>query len=509
MDEARVSNIARTPAWIATEYNNQNSPSTFETLGSQTTNNVASTTVANNLSIGGAGSATVDEFTNNLGLAIPGSLTIGSGGTFLASQATTTISGNLTVNGSFTHNSGVLAFAPTSVSTITAATSTSFYDLSIASPGKTLQFQASSGTVFTIADKMRVKGSAGNLININSNSGGSQWKVHFTQAQGTGNMVYALVKDSGCDAGSANASLNDGTSQNGGNNGACWLLPAVVVVKSNIGGGGMGGGNVLPIEGGSGGTGAAVGGGGEGGAAASGASGGVTLVAANASNGVNETNEPLNTTGATLLIAAVYDANQNPTTDTVSDTYNNTWFHLNNYSGITLWYAKSPVTGTADWFTVIGGSTPYIRASAWKGTDLASPYDVQNGNSNSNSESLQTGSITPGGNSELIISAYVSITGSRAIDSGFNFCSSGDSSSYLTTAYLVQSTATAVNPTWSESLTPWNNYAIIAAFKAGSNSSSGGGTTQPTGGGEGGNGSAQGGGSSQGGSGSGGTGASP
>lgn len=38
IDEVRVSNSARTAGWITTEYNNQNSPSTFYTLGSEETN---------------------------------------------------------------------------------------------------------------------------------------------------------------------------------------------------------------------------------------------------------------------------------------------------------------------------------------------------------------------------------------------------------------------------------------------------------------------------------------
>jgi hypothetical protein len=37
MDEARISSTARTPDWIKTEYNNQSSPSTFETFGAEET----------------------------------------------------------------------------------------------------------------------------------------------------------------------------------------------------------------------------------------------------------------------------------------------------------------------------------------------------------------------------------------------------------------------------------------------------------------------------------------
>ena len=35
IDEVRVSNASRSAGWILTEYNNQNSPSTFYSVGTQ------------------------------------------------------------------------------------------------------------------------------------------------------------------------------------------------------------------------------------------------------------------------------------------------------------------------------------------------------------------------------------------------------------------------------------------------------------------------------------------
>lgn len=35
IDEIRISNIARSPAWIATEYSNQSAPSSFYTVGAE------------------------------------------------------------------------------------------------------------------------------------------------------------------------------------------------------------------------------------------------------------------------------------------------------------------------------------------------------------------------------------------------------------------------------------------------------------------------------------------
>ena len=41
IDEVRVSNIARSAAWIQTEYNNQSSPATFYTVGTAEANSAS------------------------------------------------------------------------------------------------------------------------------------------------------------------------------------------------------------------------------------------------------------------------------------------------------------------------------------------------------------------------------------------------------------------------------------------------------------------------------------
>ncbi len=59
IDEARISTVARSSAWISTEYNNENSPSTFTTLGTE--QGIPSITSANNtaFTVGVAGTFTV------------------------------------------------------------------------------------------------------------------------------------------------------------------------------------------------------------------------------------------------------------------------------------------------------------------------------------------------------------------------------------------------------------------------------------------------------------------
>ncbi|MDO8635350.1 MAG: LamG-like jellyroll fold domain-containing protein, partial [Dehalococcoidia bacterium] len=57
IDESRISNTARSSQWITTEYNNQNSPSTFYSLGPEVGNYVPSGTVASQVHDSGSNGA--------------------------------------------------------------------------------------------------------------------------------------------------------------------------------------------------------------------------------------------------------------------------------------------------------------------------------------------------------------------------------------------------------------------------------------------------------------------
>ncbi len=236
-------------------------------------------TVSNNLSLNGAANTTVDLNTNDPELNIFGSLTIGSGDTFRASNiSTTTVGGNLTITGTFTHNNGTVAFSTsTATSTISSAANTSFYNVSVTTPGKALAFQKHTTNVptFTVEGQMVLVGAANNLIRVLSDTSGSKWLVYFTSSQ-TG-MSYVFVKDSACAAGSASIP-NTATFTSGGNNDSCWFL----VASSGGGGsgaieaieGGSGGGNTQGGGGSSGGSGGSDGGSGGGGSQGGGGQGG-------------------------------------------------------------------------------------------------------------------------------------------------------------------------------------------------------------------------------------------
>ena len=222
-----TTNVATT-----TYYNLDFSPSS----GTATFTPVAgSLNVSNNLTLGGAGAAILDINTNDPVLDINGSLTIGSGDTLQASNAaTTTVAGNFTNSGAFTHNNGTVVFDTTATSTISSTATTTFYNITVTTPNKEIRFQKHTANVpvFEIDNVFTVTGSstAGNIL-INSDTAGSQWLVDFASAQAT--ITYATIKDSGCVVGSATVTQG-GTNTNGGNNGSCWSFSANVTFSGTV-----------------------------------------------------------------------------------------------------------------------------------------------------------------------------------------------------------------------------------------------------------------------------------
>lgn len=234
----------------------------------------ASTTpfqINNNLTLSGAGTPTVNADTYDPTLDINGSFSVNKG-TFVASGTNTlTIAGNWTLCSTctFTHSSATVVFDTAVETALTGATT--FHHFTSITAGKTLRFE--SGKVFTFNGTLTLTGTgaANNQIYLRSSIGGNQWLVHFNNAQ-SNTLTYVNFKDSGCDAGTSNATL-DATNVNISNTGVCWVFPLTYSNQTSVelasgggsaqGGGGSGGGSG-GIEGGSGG-GSAQGGGGSGG----------------------------------------------------------------------------------------------------------------------------------------------------------------------------------------------------------------------------------------------------
>jgi hypothetical protein len=191
-----------------------------------------------------------------------------------------------------------------------------------------------------------------------------------------------------------------------------------------------------------------------------------------AAAGATATTGAIDTTGANFLCIAASNYGFNSATATITDSKGNTWTALTNYSAsnanIAIWYSKNPTVGTGHTFS---GTGSYISlfVSAWSGVDTTAPFDVENGAGNASCNSLQPGSITPAANGSLLITALSdNDVQTLSINSSFTILNQQRNNSYATGghAYLIQTTAAAINPLWTAASGLNYRSVTIAAFKA-------------------------------------------
>lgn len=204
----------------------------------------------------------------------------------------------------------------------------------------------------------------------------------------------------------------------------------------------------------------------------------IAKVGASSAAGQDITSGSIDTSGANTLFAFVSDYGA-VAKSTFSDSKSNTWTELTeqNVGAFTRgrWlYAKNATVGTGHTFTAATGGTgkyPSFRAYAYSGGDTTAPFDVENGATALAASSVQTGSVTPSVNDELILAgvAFGAVL-TYTINSGFSAVDEQNFSPGAAfgsaTATLVQTTAGAVNPTWSNGGSD-AMAACIATFKAG------------------------------------------
>lgn len=185
------------------------------------------------------------------------------------------------------------------------------------------------------------------------------------------------------------------------------------------------------------------------------------------------TSSPIDTTGATLLVIVVADADG--TSATITDSKSNTWTGLTAPSSGAgrgrIYYSKNPTVGTGHTFTT-SGTTIVGAIMVFSGADTTSPFDVENGAIYTTETSAQPGSVTPANNGSLIIAGFggansntgnsinagFTITDAAALTPGVEYGVIG--------AYLIQGTLGAVNPTFSyTNLYGGGSGAVIAVFK--------------------------------------------
>ena len=202
----------------------------------------------------------------------------------------------------------------------------------------------------------------------------------------------------------------------------------------------------------------------------------ISNIAAGSSDaGASVTTAGIDTTGATLLglILGSYGLVGLPT---ISDSKSNTWnqrtrYNSNNYSSVTLYWSVPSSVGSSHTFTASGAGTfPSIAVTAWSGGHASAPYDVENGATGVGVSTLATGSITPSENNCLVIAGLcLGQAETETIDSGMTISDSINFASGqhfgVAQAYIVQTTAAAINPTWG-ALNGQTVAADIASFKA-------------------------------------------
>lgn len=196
------------------------------------------------------------------------------------------------------------------------------------------------------------------------------------------------------------------------------------------------------------------------------------------------TSAGIDTTGANLITISLGWYSGVTANPTVSDINGNLYTPCTKISDSTpfseqLFYVYAPTVGPGHTFAVSGSIiAAAMLVSAWSGA-ASSPLDQQSQGSHSGtSGTVQPGSITPSQNDELLITGLmvgnpggvevVSINGGFSITDTVAFSGSVNEGGSM--AYLVQTTATAANPTWDDGNPGGSTLGLLAAiasFKSG------------------------------------------
>ena len=169
------------------------------------------------------------------------------------------------------------------------------------------------------------------------------------------------------------------------------------------------------------------------------------------------TTTPIDTTGAGLIVLALAWFG-GATEPSISDSQSNTWTNLTlgnaNYPYVRLKYCLAPSTSGSHTISS-SHSNAYLGLAVAAFSGITSYDAQQNGGTQNNGTTLSSGSVTPTGNAALIVSS-LGLAGAgqtTSIDSGFSVAThlAGSSSNWYGSdlAYLIQTTAAAINPQWS------------------------------------------------------------
>ena len=194
-------------------------------------------------------------------------------------------------------------------------------------------------------------------------------------------------------------------------------------------------------------------------------------------NNLGITTSAIDTTGADLIVIAY--CIQGSGTLSISDNKSNTYTLAedpNPGAGVdncVIYYCQGPTVGAGHTFSASGVNFACMHVAAYAGS-VTTPLDQKNGLANgSGGTSIQPGSVTPATNNQLVVTGVESASfgGTASINGGFtittqsDFNATGHSEVAGGQAYLIQTTATAANPTWSWASNVGRGSSIVT-FKA-------------------------------------------
>ncbi len=208
---------------------------------------------------------------------------------------------------------------------------------------------------------------------------------------------------------------------------------------------------------------------------------------ASAASTSTATTASADTTGANLAVVVACGYASSSCTNgaggmPMSDSKTNTWQRATPSPGysagngnICIFYSELTSVGSGHTFSLqagLGGSYPTVFAGWYSGAASSSSKDQHNGAGSSSGTTLQPGSVTPSTNGQLVVTGICdgASVHTRSVDTMdvTPWKDNANNNSFSTGAwsYQIQTTATAVNPTWTVGGSGVGRAAAIATFKA-------------------------------------------
>lgn len=190
---------------------------------------------------------------------------------------------------------------------------------------------------------------------------------------------------------------------------------------------------------------------------------------------VTVTTNAIDTTGATLIVVVLATGAQ--ALVSITDTGNNLWYYNDHFQqstqDIAFAFCVNPVTNASHTFTLTQ-AFPSVAVLVFSGNAAGSEKTTASG---ANSTTVTPGSITPAEDDALLIAGFCGgAATTQSISGGFTISDQigGSSGQRVAAAYLIQTSKTAANPTWTNSASA-NISAMLGSFPLQTSGGGGGG----------------------------------